>query len=380
MRSVRTGALIGVALASAFTAFNVINCASATTITLEVRGDNDICSDINETGIAVTTKDGVDSTSDFPLQQFQAGCKSGGKIGTLVITPHTSESLDRNAHIGIRVVSGLRGKTANACDSPDGTVAADCIIAKRTVSFTEGANVPLTVTLNGRCVHFTCDPGFTCNPDEEDPAKRCIDQTKLDPGSSSSGGSSEDATRPPIDTGPEPEKDSGADTGPPTPEELCNKPGRTFTGGKCVVNCGPGYDDCKKPDTCPPGLDCQFVCAGPKACEGVSCLGNRKCEFVCAAADQDLCHNIVCDAGSCNVRCRVGENACNGVTLTGKVNTVSCQKGGAGQDKVSCDDVNCVPGPGNGSCERSCDGPPPNACGPKAICDAGDCTKFEGGT
>lgn len=372
---------MGVAIAAAFTAFNAINCASATTITLEVRGDSDICSRLNETGIAVTSKDGVDNTSDYPLGQFQKGCNDG-KIGTLVITPHSSDTLDRNAHIGLRVVAGLGDKSANACDSDDGSVATDCIILKRTVTFVEGSNVPVTMTLNGKCVHFNCPAGYTCDPAQDDPSLRCVKPSKDDPKSSSSGGP-EDATAPPIDAGPDPEKDSGVDAGPPTPEQLCTaKPAHTWDPGnkKCVITCGATGDDCKKPDTCPPGVDCQFVCTGAKGCENVACLGNRKCEFVCAAAEPDLCHNIVCDAGSCNVRCRVGENACNGVLLTGKVNVVTCQKGGPGQDKVSCDDVNCVPGPNNGSCERSCDGPAPNACGAKAICDAGDCTKFEGGT
>jgi hypothetical protein len=59
---------------------------------------------------------------------------------------------------------------------------------------------------------------------------------------------------------------------------------------------------------------------------------------------------------------------------------MECEKGGPGQDKVSCDNVRCIPGqiPGT-SCARSCDGPAPNACGQNSECDAGDCTKFEAG-
>lgn len=373
MRAVRTGALIGVALVGgAMMAFNVVNCASATTITLEVRGDQEICSKIYETGIAVTTAKGVDDTNDFPLNEVKKGCVDGA-IGKLVITPRSKDSADRNARIGVRVVAGVDGKEASQCDDADGKAGINCIIVKRTVTFVEGENVRVGVTLSGRCVHFQCESGFSCNPDEADPAKRCV-QTNPDPGSSSSGGP---ITKPPIDSGPEPEED--AEAGPPTPAQICNAKSThswDAENNKCVVTCGPNGEDCKLPGACPPGLDCSFLCVGDKACEGVNCSGG-KCEFNCTANNTDLCKNISCDAGSCNVICRKRENVCNGVLLLGKTNTMECEKAESVND-VSCDDVRCVPGP-TGTCTRKCDGPAPNACGPKAECDAGDCSNFEDG-
>ena len=181
MRSVRTGVLIGVAAAVLVTAVNTINCASATTITVEVRGDNDICGQINETGIAVTAAKDVDEAQDFV--KFQPGCQDG-KVGTLVITPHSSDTADRNARIGIRVVAGLDNKSANACNDPEGKVGPNCILAKRTIQFVEGSDVPVTVTLNGRCVNFQCPDHTTCNPNEPDPdtAKRCVAPDKVGEG------------------------------------------------------------------------------------------------------------------------------------------------------------------------------------------------------
>ena len=68
------------------------------------------------------------------------------------------------------------------------------------------------------------------------------------------------------------------------------------------------------------------------------------------------------------------ENACNGVLLVGKSNVMNCSRSNDG--KATCDDVRCVPGP-TGKCERTCD--LVTGCGPKAECDAGDCTQFADG-
>jgi hypothetical protein len=369
--------LIGLAAAVLVTAVNAINCASATTITLEVRGDGNICDQVKETGIVVTPPDSVGDTESYKLLKFKEGC-ANGKVGTLVITPHSSDTIDRNARIGIRVVAGLQGKSANACDDPNGKVGPNCIIAKRTVKFVEGADVPVTVTLNGRCVNYNCPADTTCNPNEPDPdpAKRCVGLDKVPPPPPPG----DEDVRPYGDGGP---GNADADSGPLTPEQICTaKPGHSWNPSKnlCLIRCGQGGEDCKLPGACPPGLDCSYLCIGPQACENVSCTG-KQCEFNCTNDSDDLCKNISCDAGSCNVICRVHENACNGVTLLGTTNTMECQKGGPGQDKVSCDNVRCIPGPIPGtSCARSCDGPAPNACGQKSECDAGDCTKFEAGT
>lgn len=368
MRVARTGTLIGAAFIAAVSVY-IVNCASATTITLDVRGGEDICDKLNETGIVVTSVKNIDNVGDFPLQEFQQGC-ANGRIGTLVITPHSDATSDRSAKVGIRVVAGLNGKGANTCDDPEGRVGEDCIIAKREISFVEGNNVPLTITLNGNCVHVTCDDGFECDPSQTDPQKRCVDRRVLTPGSSSSGGE-EDATRPPIDAGP---IDSGADTGPPTPEAICTKAGGNFLNNTCTFVCK--GKDCKKPDLCPPGVDCTFLCNDKNACDTVHCSGQRKCEFNCTSTDDDQCKNIDCDASTCKVQCKGSEKACSKILFSGKDNDMSC---GKVNEKPSCDDMNCVPGPGDTKCVRNCDGPAPNGCGPKAICDAGDCQNFEAG-
>lgn len=172
------------------------SCAPATTITLEIRADIDVCEHINEVGIASFAAASQDDSSEYPLRAFTKKCSSG-RVGTLVLVPHDSDTGSRNERTGIRVVAGLYDKSSNACDDPNAVVAPNCIIAKRIATFVEGANVPITVTLSDRCAHVSCSPGYTCNPDEVDPAKRCIPPSALGNLDDGSNGS-----RPPIDAGP----------------------------------------------------------------------------------------------------------------------------------------------------------------------------------
>lgn len=372
MRAVRTGTLIGVALVGAGLAVNTINCASATTITLDVRAASEICEKITQTGIAVTPATKVDKADIYALQEYQDGCRDG-KIGTLVITPHSSETSDRQARVGIRVVAGLNGRGALDCDDPGGKVGESCIIQKREVSFVKGNDVPLTIVLNGNCVHVTCPDGFTCDPDQTDPAKKCVDRT-VPPGSSS--GENPDAYVPAIDSGP-PKEDAEAGT-PPTPAELCErgKNGRTYNPAtnQCVVSCTVSKD-CSDTDPCPPGQKCKLLCNGDGACSKARCSG-PDCDFDCTGADDagTHCKDISCDAGACKVTCKSTINSCVGVTMTGAANSMECTKV---DGQPSCNDVKCIPGGAN-TCERTCDGPAPNACGTQAQCN-GNCTKFEDG-
>ncbi|MFO0742829.1 MAG: hypothetical protein U0270_43545 [Labilithrix sp.] len=379
MRAVRTGTLIGVAVVAAAAAVNVINCASATTITLEVRGDSDVCETITETGIVVTAAKKVTETEAYPLQEFQKGCKDG-KIGTLVVTPHSNDSTDRNARVGIRVVSGLNGKNASECDDPNGLVGENCIIAKREVTFVEGANVPVTVTLNGRCVHISCPEPFECDPNWTDPDKKCIDRNALNPNSSSSGGTDRDQYAPQLDSGPG-KNDAEAGPLPLTPAELCERgkseQGRNYLNDRCNVNCAKSKD-CDNVEPCPPGQKCRILCAGENACTKTRCSG-PECDFDCTGSDAGVnhCTDISCDAGTCGVKCASVTGSCKGVVVAGKTNTISCTKI---EGQPTCDDVSCIPGQVQGtSCERTCDGPAPNACGTTSACDAGDCSKFQDG-
>lgn len=167
-------AIAGVGLLASFA-----SCASPTTITLEVRADSEVCD--RRLRIGVVAASDIERSADHPLQVFDEGCDSGN-VGTLVISPRDDSEAARNERIGIRVVAGLDGKSANACDDPDGVVGAGCIIARREVTFVEGSNVPITVTLEGACAHVTCPNGYECNPEATDPESACVSRTAIAPG------------------------------------------------------------------------------------------------------------------------------------------------------------------------------------------------------
>lgn len=370
MRLVRAGALIGAALVGTALAMNAVNCASATTITLDVRTAARLCEGM-QTGIAVTAPGAEDDPKEAPLQQYQKGCKdspSDGRIGTLVVTPHSSSSLDRNARIGIRVVAGVNGVTASSCDEP-GDVKADCIIARREISFVEGSNVPYTITLDGDCLGITCDKeGETCTKG------KCasVEQVSQNPDAPPDKIDASD----PKDTGIVPDKDVN-----PPENKPCGDAGQfsmTADGGSCTFTCGENGADCSK-DLCPPDVpNCTYLCQKKDSCSKTHCGAPGSCTIDCTGdskeADEKRCTAITCDGGFCDIKCGGATASCSGVTSVGQTNTMRCDLFDAG---YSCDNVRCVPGRAGTSCERNCVTSDYKGCGPSSECDAGSCAEFQ---
>lgn len=156
------------------------SCASPTTITLDVRADSDLCDRRLRIGVVATSASDIERSADHPLQVFDEGCY-GGRVGTLVISPRDDSAAARNERVGIRIVAGLDGKSATACDDPDGVVGPSCIIVRREVTFVEGSNVPVTVTLEGACARVTCPSGYECDPEATDPQMACVSRTGIAP-------------------------------------------------------------------------------------------------------------------------------------------------------------------------------------------------------
>lgn len=371
MRLVRAGALIGAALVGTALAMNAVNCASATTITLDVQTAPRLCEGM-QTGIAVTAPGSEDDPKEAPLQQVQKGCKdspSEGRIGTLVVTPHSSSSIDRNARIGIRVVAGVNGVTASSCDVP-GDVQADCIVARREISFVEGSNVPYTITLDGDCIGITCEQGLECVKGKCIP----IDQaSKPNPPPDGFDGEA------PKDTGVTPNKDQDV----PPEKKPCGEHGQflvtTDSGSSCAFKCGENGTDCSK-DLCPPDIpNCAYLCTKKDSCKNTHCGVSGACTIDCSGGDasdlaENRCTNISCDGGYCDIKCGSTNASCVGVTTQGTTNVIRCDvvDGGA-----SCDNVRCIPGAPGTSCERKCDTAAHGGCGPISECDAGTCEAFQ---
>ncbi|MBX3228495.1 MAG: hypothetical protein KIT84_07575 [Labilithrix sp.] len=139
-------------------------CASATTITIYVGTTPELCEDgalrLNQVGIAVAKRREIDDPASSPLQRFARGCQDArtGFVASLVIVPNE----DRSAEVAIRVVAGLDGNSANACDAEDGQPPINCVVTKRLVRFVEGHDVPVTVLLEPECVGISCPMGLVC--------------------------------------------------------------------------------------------------------------------------------------------------------------------------------------------------------------------------
>src|SRR5439155_1284504 len=77
-----------------------------------------------------------------------------GRIGALVVVPNG----DNGAEVGIRVVSGLNGKSADACVSD--SFRGGCIVARRALNFVPHASLRVPVVMRDACIDVPCDaPG-----------------------------------------------------------------------------------------------------------------------------------------------------------------------------------------------------------------------------
>jgi N-acetylneuraminic acid mutarotase len=144
-------------------ALAALGCRSPTEITVEVTTDL-TCDHLSGTGIAV----GSSATlKEKDLASVTTHCE-GGRIGALVVVPNG----DDGAEVAIRVVSGLNGKSADACVS-DG-FRGGCIVARRALNFVPHASLRVPVVMRDACIDTPCDaPGAlaTCVLGQCVPAK-----------------------------------------------------------------------------------------------------------------------------------------------------------------------------------------------------------------
>ena len=91
---------------------------------------------------------------DKDLASVTTHC-ADGRIGALVVVPNG----DNGAEVGIRVVSGLNGKSADACVSD--SFRGGCIVARRALNFVPHASLRVPVVMRDACIDVPCDaPGF----------------------------------------------------------------------------------------------------------------------------------------------------------------------------------------------------------------------------
>jgi hypothetical protein len=72
-----------------------------------------------------------------------------GRVGMLVVVP----SGDDGAEIGLRVVTGTKGKRSDECAPPDYK---GCIVARRAIRFLPHTKLTVPVTMRASCKDVPC--------------------------------------------------------------------------------------------------------------------------------------------------------------------------------------------------------------------------------
>jgi N-acetylneuraminic acid mutarotase len=121
------------------------NCRTATAITVDVTTDVD-CPRISDTTIAVAPPGAIDGRDPAAATR---GCASG-HIGSLVVTPSGAD----DDILGLRVVAGLDGKSAEQC-ARDGFVGG-CIVARRALRYLPHESLRVPVVLRAACRDVVC--------------------------------------------------------------------------------------------------------------------------------------------------------------------------------------------------------------------------------
>lgn len=196
-------------------------CLSPTEMVVHVTTDVD-CSRIRDTSIAVGPLAGLDRAL---ASSVSTRCDPGGNLGMLVVVPGTS-----SGPIGIRVVTGLDGLSADDCVR-NGYVGG-CIVARRALSFVSHRPLDVPVAMSGSCRDIACTPDTTCVQGACVPAAaQCTGTTcDVDAGAGpADGGGPNDAA--PSDGSPNDGGPPDADASPP-PWTWTKLPKQSFIAGR----------------------------------------------------------------------------------------------------------------------------------------------------
>lgn len=343
MGRARLGATLGVAVVGGVLTMGLADCAEPTQIEIDVR--TDACGVLKNAGIAVTTRDKIDTadlTAFTPNRPDTAGCeeKPADRVGTLIIYPSGA----KDAEVAIRIVGGI-GRTAQECKPND---YAGCVVARRIERFVEGSTKKVIVILSRACEGKDCGLGKECNQ-----SGTCV--------ASSEDGGTVDAGTPDAPISDAPVGDAPADAVVDAGFDACvncTGAGKTCAAGACTINCGSDPALCANREVCGPELDCRLQCNASGSCVNVGCAaGAKSCVFDCTSGDP-ACNSVRCSAPSCFVNCS-NTGRCGGtITLGGTDAGLTCSGANScgSATSVSCDAGRCyLACTGSDSCPMSKD-------------------------
>lgn len=150
-------------------------CQAPTQIILHIR-TNVQCE--REAPAPVVSVGRIDRPDDeAPYASTHVDCRSGGEVGTLVITPTSDE--ERDATTGIRVAMRYAKDLDPGRDTGDCTraSAALCIVQRRIVQFRPHETLDLPIDLDVSCKGVYCSALETCNHASKCVSAECKDGT-----------------------------------------------------------------------------------------------------------------------------------------------------------------------------------------------------------
>lgn len=176
LRSSRRVVVTSTVLLGVLTGLGVLAaCQSPTQIVLHIR-TNVQCE--REAPTPVVSVGQIDRPDDeAPLASTHVDCTLGGAVGTLVITPTSSE--ERDATTGIRVAMRYAKDLDPGRDTGDCTraSAAFCIVQRRIVRFRPHETLDLPIDLDVSCKGVYCSALETCNHASKCVSAECTDGT-----------------------------------------------------------------------------------------------------------------------------------------------------------------------------------------------------------
>ncbi len=130
-----------------------VECKSPTEISFVITTDVN-CARVRDTAISVGT---LGTLNKKPPAATSEVCTTGGKLGTLVVTP----SAGRSDEVEVQIVTGLDGKRAEDCISGDLT--GGCIVARRALRFSAHSALVVNIAMESSCRDVPCAGDQTCD-------------------------------------------------------------------------------------------------------------------------------------------------------------------------------------------------------------------------